>query len=452
MRYIISILVIFCSTTLGAQTAVQTFLAHPALKHATVGFELRELTTGKTIAAHNAQTACTPASVTKLITTATAMEILGSEYTFKTKLAISGNIDSVGILHGNVYIIGGGDPTLDSRYFPHNNVLPAWIAAIRSAGIVGIEGSVIAETSLYDTNPLPLMWLREDAGNYYGAGVFALSWADNTIGVTIENGKITAQSPNFGTVRNELQSGTKDSIYFYGEPFSAERSMYGTFRPGTTRTEKMDMGNPPEFLRQYFTAQLQANGISVVGNQIAKSSKRVIYTTLSPPLKEIVKQTNFVSNNNFAEHLLKHLALQTDSIATLNAALHVQRTLWTKRGVDMSGVSLYDGSGLSPKNAMPAAFVCDILVKMKNNTSFRNSLPVAGESGTVAKFLATTPLKGKVRAKSGSFRAVQCYAGYISQGGKEYAFCILVNNFTGARPVLVQQIEQLLVQELGANF
>ncbi|MDR0941583.1 MAG: D-alanyl-D-alanine carboxypeptidase/D-alanyl-D-alanine-endopeptidase [Bacteroidales bacterium] len=449
MQHIYTFFLLFCTFTLSAQTALQTFVSNDALKHATIGFELRELSTGKTIAEHNKQTACTPASLTKLITTATALEILGADYTFATQLAIDGSIDSAGVLQGNLYIIGGGDPTLGSRFFPQSsNFIPAWIEAVRKAGIRKIQGNVYAEISLYDQNPVPVLWLREDIGNYYGAGVFALSWADNTTAVTIANGKVTKAEPDIAkyVFSNTLQAGTNDSIYFSGEPWSMQRTVYGTFRPNTTRVEKADMSNPPAMLQMYVAEQFQANGLLITGKYIAENNeKTIIYTHHSPPLKEIAKQTNFRSNNNYAEHILKHLALQTDSVATFNAALHVQRHFWAKKGIDMSGVWLYDGSGLSPKNSITPAFVCDVLSQMKSNTAFRNSLPIAGESGTVAKFLATTPLKGKARVKSGSFRGVQSYAGYISHHEKEYVFCIMVNNFTGTRANVVKLIEWLVI-------
>ncbi|MDR1761217.1 MAG: D-alanyl-D-alanine carboxypeptidase/D-alanyl-D-alanine-endopeptidase [Bacteroidales bacterium] len=448
MRHIVTICFLLCSFTLAAQDALQTYLAHDAFKHATVGFELRELSTGKTISAHNPQLSCTPASVTKLITTATAIEVLGADYSFKTQLAIDGSIDSSGVLQGNLYIIGGGDPTLGSRFFPQSsNFIPAWIEAVRKAGITKIQGNILAKTSLYDLNPVPVLWLHEDIGNYYGAGVFALSWSDNTIAVTIENGDVTKEEPeviNY-VFSNNLQAGIKDSIYFSGQPFIMQRTIYGTFRPNTTRVEKVDMSNPPSILQMYVAEQFQEKGLPVQRSYFVESNeKTIIHTHHSPPLKEIIKQTSFTSNNNYAEHILKHLALQTDSVATFNGALQVQRNFWTKKGIDMSGVWLYDGSGLSPKNAITPAFVCDVLLHMKSNTNFRNSLPVAGESGTVSKFLISTPLKGKVRVKSGSFRGVQSYAGYISHNEKEYAFCIMVNNFTGARAHVVKLIEQLL--------
>jgi len=444
-------ILLFCIQALQAQN-LQTFLNDPALRHAQISFELRDLATGKTVASHNAQTACTPASVTKSITTAAALETLGADFRFETKLAADGEIDKDGALQGNLYIIGGGDPTLGSRYFSNSDFVPAWIEAIRKAGIKKINGSVLVDTKLYDQNPVPVLWLREDAGNYYAAGVFPLSVFDNSYEITLKsaaNSVEISKKPDYYSFKNFLKIGTKDSIYISGEPYSQERTIYGTIRPNQSKTVKGDISNPPMFLAQYFSEKLQENDIFVNSEKIETDGEiKIIHSHFSPSLKNIATMTNTFSINNYAEHLLKYLALQRDTIGTFNGALQYQRDFWTSKGIDMSGVFLYDGSGLSPSNAFPAAFVCDVLAYMKAK-NFEDALPTAGVNGTVSAFLANTPLKGKARVKSGSFRNVQCYAGYISQNKKDYAFCIMVNNFTGERKNVMKLIEQLLVNSLS---
>ena len=453
MRKILFYILFFCTQAAQAQEALRTFLNDPAMRHAQISFELRDLSTNNAIVEYNSQIACTPASITKVITTATALETLGADFRFQTKLAIYGTIDKDGTLQGNLYIIGGGDPTLGSRFFSNSDFVSTWIEAIHKAGIKKINGSVYANTELYDLNPVPILWLREDAGNYYAAGVFPLSAFDNSYEITV---KSTANSieifdnANYYSFRNLLKIGTKDSIYILGEPFSQKRSLYGTIRPHQTKSVKGDISNPSQFLSQYFSEILRQNGIPVSDNLIeTANNETIIHTHFSPPLKNIAAMTNFFSINNYADHLLKHLALQRETVGTFNGALQFQREFWTNRGIDMSGVFLYDGSGLSPSNALTAAFMCDVLSYMKPNEAFRLSLPVAGANGTVASFLASTPLKGKVRVKSGSFRNVQCYAGYISKNNKDYAFCIMVNNFIGERKNVVKLIEQLLVNSLS---
>jgi D-alanyl-D-alanine carboxypeptidase/D-alanyl-D-alanine-endopeptidase (penicillin-binding protein 4) len=189
-------------------------------------------------------------------------------------------------------------------------------------------------------------------------------------------------------------------------------------------------------------------GKSEVEMQKATDSRIKLYTHYSPQLSEIIRMTNVHSNNNYAEHLLKHLALQRDSVATIDRALNFVYNYWKGKGIDVSGLFLYDGSGLSPKNAICADFICDLLAYMKQKssyaTTFYASLPVAGRNGTVASFLRSTTLNGKASVKSGSFKNVQTYAGYINKDGKDYVFCIIVNNFVGDRKKTVRLIEQLL--------
>ena len=446
-------LLLFFASATQAQDAVQIFLENKALRHAQISFELRDLSTNNTIVEYFSQTACTPASVTKAITTAAALETLGADFRFQTKLTIDGTIDQDGTLQGNLCIIGGGDPTLGSRYFSNSDFVPAWMEAIRKAGIKKINGAVYVDTSFYDQNPVPVLWLREDAGNYYAAGVFPLSVFDNSyeIYVTSTASAVTISNKTDYSFRNLLKIGTKDSIYISGEPFSQERTVYGTIRPHQSKTVKGDISNPPQYLAQYFSEKLRENGIAVeTDNYPALLTETiVIHTHFSLPLKNIAAMTNTFSINNYAEHLLKYLA--RDTVRSFSGALQFERNLWASKGIDMSGVFLYDGSGLSPANAITAAFVCDVLSYMQGNDDFRQSLPVAGESGTVAGFLAATPLKRKARVKSGSFRNVQCYAGYISQNNKDYAFCIMVNNFVGERKSVVKSIEQLLVNSLSAT-
>ncbi|GHT32575.1 D-alanyl-D-alanine carboxypeptidase DacC [Bacteroidia bacterium] len=461
MKKIICILAyLHISILLIAQNnaAVTAFVNKEALRHANISFQLRDLSNNKVVAEYNAQRSCTPASVTKVITTATAIELLGGDYRFQTALATDGEIDKDGVLQGNLIIVGSGDPTLGSRYFgKSSDFIPEWIDLLQKKGIRSVRGRVIAETNLYDKNPVNTQWIREDAGNYYGAGVHQLSIFDNAFSVTFKSGNVgitpeiveTNPVVNY-TFRNFLQTSSaikKDSIYLSSEPYSEEKTVYGAMLPSKTKTEKGDISNPPAFFEGYFAQKLrELAGIEVKGEDSIPATHYSLLTThYSPPLKDIAAMTNFFSNNNYAEHLLKHLALQKDSVASFNTALQVLREFWASKGIDVSGLFMYDGSGLSPKNAVSAAFICDVLKYMQANKAFYNSLPVAGESGTVASFLASTPLKGKAHVKSGSFRNVQCYAGYISKGGKDYVFCILVNNFTGERKNVVKLIEELLV-------
>ena len=129
----------------------------------------------------------TPASVTKLITTATALEILGKDFTFKTYIEYDGELTN-GVLNGNLYIRGGGDPTLGSYKMGDPRFMLSWAKIIKNAGIKEIRGAVIADVSLYDQEGVSPKWLWEDIANYYAPAIFALSIFDNTCRVTLRSG------------------------------------------------------------------------------------------------------------------------------------------------------------------------------------------------------------------------------------------------------------------------
>jgi len=160
----------------------------------------------------------------------------------------------------------------------------------------------------------------------------------------------------------------------------------------------------------------------------------------SPSLAAIVRSTNVHSNNLFAEALRLRM--------TVADTMSVQR-FWYDRGIDTTALTMHDGSGLSPQDAVSARFLVDVLVEMDSRAdavgrAFYNSLPVAGQEGTVASFMKNTPLAGKVRVKSGSISGVQSYAGYVETDGRRYAFALIIDNFSGNRRELRTAIGEFL--------
>lgn len=431
----------------NAQTPIEVFVNAPNMRHAQIGFQLRDVATNKVVAEYQAQQSLTPASVTKIITTATALDMLGADFRFETRLEYDGD---------NLYIIGGGDPTLGSEFFAKKDFIAEWVDAVKKAGITKLDGTVIASAEIFDDEPIPLRWTWEDMGNYYAAGVYGLSIFDNTYRIHFQS-QAAGTKPKIVTTipkvdyhfdnRLAAANNEKDSAYIYGIPFSDERVIRGTIPAGRKDfAVKGDIANPPQYLVDLLKKAFIKNAISV-GTTPIKNGKQAttLHRHFSPPLAEIVKLTNFRSNNLFAEHIFKYLSLQTAKTGNNRDAVSVILNHWKKKGLDTSGVFLYDGSGLSPQNAFSADFLTRLLVLARKNDSFYASLPVAGREGTVASFLKSTPLAGNARLKSGSIDGVQTYAGYITKGGKEYAVTILVNHFTGSRAALRKQIETLII-------
>ena len=158
---------------------------------------IQEVETGTVVFAYDTIRQMSPASVLKTVTTATALELLGEDYQFPTTISYDGRIEQ-GVLRGNLYIEGSGDPTLGSRHFAadknnyrpdQNRFIPQWITAIQNAGIQQIEGRIIADESIFDTEGTSMKWMQEDLGADYGAGSYGISIFDNSYSLYIRTGK-----------------------------------------------------------------------------------------------------------------------------------------------------------------------------------------------------------------------------------------------------------------------
>lgn len=452
------------SSFLFAGNPVDDFVNNKLLENANVSLLVKDLQSGRTLYQFRAQNSVTPASTMKLVTTATALEMLGPDFCFKTKLEIDGFITRDSVLVGNLYIRGGGDPTLGSEKLGNAEFLYQWVNAVKKAGIRKINGQIIADASLYDDQGVNPFWTWEDIGNYYAAGVYGISYLDNSCRVLFRSGKvgttpdITRTIPVIPglTFDNHLLSSNIafDSCYFYGAPHSDMRSIYGEIP--ANRSEfivKVDIPNPGLLLAQDFTKTLFEHRIPVSGTatDIAPERKtcKIIYTQLSPPLSEIIKETNVKSNNHFAEQIFRYLALKNYPVATQVGAVKVIRSFWKSKGLPVDQLFQYDGCGLSPMDAVSAQFFVDLLTYMStkstNQQAFFKSLPVSGESGTLASLLRNTALQGKVHAKSGTITRVKTYAGYIDSNGKNYVFALLVNNANGSSKAVTRKIEEFLL-------
>jgi len=437
--------------------------AQSNLKGASIGFVVTDLETEKTLVSQNAETRLIPASVSKLITTATALELLGADFRFKTTLQYDGTLLN-GVLNGNLYIYGGGDPTLGSKFY-ENDFLAEWYNILKINGIKQITGAIIAITEIFDNQPLPSGYPLIDIGNWYATGTHALSVFDNIVNVYFQSGaagtkpKITRISPQVNglQIENNLISkkGVGDCAIFSGFPYENKRKVDGSIEANRTDfLVRADMPNPPSVLVDTFTNYLIANGIIVSGKGfdtlLYPTKKNLLYAHFSPPLSEIIKNVNHRSNNMFAEHIFKFLSTTNSKQANFSASVELTKKFWKEKGLNVSAFAITDGSGLSPNSKISAQFINDLLVfmykKSENSEVFFESLPIAGQSGTISKFLKNTALEGKAHLKSGSISKVQCYAGYIVLDTKTYAVTILVNNFSTSRTAVRKEIEKMLLE------
>jgi serine-type D-Ala-D-Ala carboxypeptidase/endopeptidase (penicillin-binding protein 4) len=432
------------------------FAESPKYKHASVSIAVIDCSTGGLRMSLNPHLSVTPASVLKVVTTATAWQTMAPDHRFKTVLC-AGSPPVNGIIKGNLVIKGYGDPTLGSEYFPTPvPFLDDWVQAVKKAGIHTIEGDVIADISAWYDEPLPTRWIWEDIGNYYGAGAWPLSCFDNKYTVVFHPAKVGARA-RIASVKPDIQGLTFrveargaanniDSAYIFGDPDNYAKTIRGTIP-----ANRMDFSikgaipNPPNTLAMLFRKRLMQNGITCVGKHGTSStstgSEYNIATFVSPPLQEIITVTNMKSVNHFAEHLLRTMGttLPTNSPG---ASAQKMREYWKNKGVDPAAAFFFDGSGLSPSNKVSAYYIAAVL-RFSADDSFIKTLPKAGSEGTVRNMLKNIT-KAEVRLKSGSMDAVRCYAGYIIKDGKKFAIAIMINNFTGESKAVVSDVEKYI--------
>ena len=453
------------SILLLAKNPVDDFINNPLMQNANISLLVKDLATNRTICQFRPNSSSTPASTMKLVTTAAAMELLGPKFCFQTKLEIDGTLSSNGTLNGNLYIRGGGDPTLGSEHLGDKDFMTKWVEEVKKVGIKKITGKIIADETLYDDLGVNPKWTWEDIGNYYAAGAYGISYMDNTYQLVLRSGlegstpeilRIVPEIPAM-TFENHLTSTNIafDSAYFYGAPHSYLRSIHGEIP--ANRLEyiiKGDIPNPGLLLAEHFQQRLVESGIAIQqlpSDIVTKSSdRRVILVQESPALSEIIKETNVRSNNGYAEQIFRYLALNKNPVGTTNGAVQVVRSFWKSKGLPVDQLFMYDGCGLSPVDAVSSQFLVDLLIYMQtispNKEAFFNSLPVSGKSGTLTNFLQRTALQGKVHAKSGTISGVKSYAGYIEANNKTYVFAILVNHANGTSKAVTRKMEEFLLQ------
>ena len=455
---------LFPFVALTAVNPVDVFVKNPLLENANISLLVNDLKTNETLYQHRSTNLVTPASTMKIVTTATILELFGPEFRFETRLEIDGTISKDSTLNGNLYIRGGGDPTLGSEKLGEKDFLPRWVQAIKQAGINKISGRIVADESIFEDQVLNPKWTWEDIGNYYAPGIHGISYMDNTYRMIFRSGAI-GTTPEILRVEpeidglemdNHLLSSTTDhdKAYFYGAPYSLDRSVYGEIPANKAEfTVKGDIPNPALLLARHLHKKLSENGVKINDFALVRpipANSKLIYKYYSPALKDIITETNVKSNNHFAEYLFKYISTKTKPVGSTNESISAIRMHWKTLGLPMEQLYQYDGCGLSPADAVSAKFFVDLLTYMKTKSQygadFYNSLPVSGSRGTLSSMFIHTALEGKVHAKSGTIENVKCYAGYIELKDRTLVFAIMVNHSNGSTHEVVKAMEKFLLE------
>ena len=472
-------------TSGSIQAQVDAITDDPAFSQAVIGICARTLD-GKEIAGINKDMMMLPASNMKLISTGAALHTLGPDWRFETNIGYDGTIED-GVLHGNLYIIGGGDPTLgskDSIAVAIDRTFAQWEALIRAEGIRRIEGHIVGDGRWFEGMAEEPTWLMNDAGTYYGTGTTGLMFYENMMSFSVSAGPKIGDSVNIKPYYPETPwmefryncttgaEGTGDLLYMYGSDLAPVAEIRGTF--GVDRAAKrLDCSNkfPELTCAYYFYSYLKKKGIMClegpadmkaepVADPAALEDINIIGTTYSPTLDRVVFETNHASNNVYAETLLRTLGKELLDNASYESSYVALADVLKNLGVDPSaGAQIQDGSGLSRQNYVSADFFCRFLTAMADSPAYETylrSLPSPGSNGTLQNNMQgqSTSLKNRIKVKSGSMNGVRCYSGYIlpsTAEGQTIVFSIMTNNCTSPTWKVRPLLDKIMAAIAAAN-
>ncbi|MFM7365509.1 MAG: D-alanyl-D-alanine carboxypeptidase/D-alanyl-D-alanine-endopeptidase [Cuspidothrix sp.] len=416
------------------------------------GILVKTLLSDKILYNQDAQKYFIPASNIKLFTTAAALQQLGADFRIRTSVYDDGN--------GVFRVVGRGDPSFT------NAQLTILAKQLYQQGIRQIN-HLIADDSYFQGSVVNYSWEWEDIQADYGAPVNSLilnenrsiltlspqsmgqplqiKWADPTEAYRwrIENNTTTTEVNESAFI--EINRDLKGQILeIKGQmPISSqpEMSAVAVFDPGI------------HFLRK-FRQYLGREGINVEENLNTNiiNNAREIAAVESPPLSELLIETNLNSNNLYAEALLRSLGIKKPREKNQNTAdigLQIVRETLTELGIETDGYIIVDGSGLSRKNlTTPAALVqvLEVMAKSSQAEIFRASLPVAGIKGSLKNRFLKTAAEGIVQGKTGSMTGISALSGYVNAPNYEpLVFSIMVNQSTQPGKVMRTAIDEIVV-------
>ncbi len=449
--------------------------AFSAQGRSTVGFDLIDLGTGKHLYSHHPEALMIPASTLKLITTGAALEILGPQYRFKTCILVRKSAHQDTLL---MNISGNGDPTLGSGRFGEQSqadkVLDTILRSIRRSAGSGKYSyyRVITDMNAQANTATPGSWLYADIGNYYAAMPGRINFEENQyrIGFELYGKKSEIEvvpdslHPEAG-IDNQLRIGTVssgDQCYVYSSPdYASKIILRGSipvlhshkfsvkarlFRPDLYlcyRTEQA-LGNPPASYQHWLEKRLKSD------NDLIASETTGTYDTAlvlySPPLKEIVSETNIHSINLYAEALLRAMQDRLNH----NGSGSGLKGYFEHKGLAFSSANIEDACGLSRLDALSASQFTELLryfVRTGTDRLLESGLAISGQRGDLAQYADIPAVNGRISAKSGYMSGVRSLAAYVkTTSGKRLAFCLIINQDQNSNyPQLIRRLFTALV-------
>ncbi|MBP3194832.1 MAG: D-alanyl-D-alanine carboxypeptidase/D-alanyl-D-alanine-endopeptidase [Cardiobacteriaceae bacterium] len=423
---------------------------------------IQEVSRDKPLASLNAGKLRSPASVTKIFTTAAGLIAMGDDYRYPTRFFVDAMPDKDGVVNGNLYIQGGGDPFLVEER------LRDFIKELRGKGVRHIAGNIIIDNSLYK-----LELDEKDTFDFDGNQYSAYNAVPSPIMVNFRTIKIIftpagkkgvniSLSPQINNwqIDNQMTVNSgKCSDNFNPTPeLSRDDKGFAVLRltgKYSTNCGKSDisvvMGEAIEQMYYLFRDLWYAEGGSFDGRGeigVVPNSAALIYTGQSLPMSELVQKMNTMSNNVMTRQLMLTLgAYLYDVPGNLEKGRKGVLETLTAFGVATDGAIIDNGSGLSRKTRISAQGFSSLLINMYRSEKLRepfwNSLAVVGETGTLKKRFKGTPMQGKIRGKTGTIDKVRGFAGYVQAASGRVFVVVMIGNDNAALPSRYMQDDVL---------
>lgn len=437
---------------------------------ASIGIHVVEIASGRTVFASDPGRLLLPASNLKIVTSAAALARLSGEFRFTTRVVQTAS--------GDVVLLGSGDPTFSGRTFPYQKnarnqppliVIDDLADQIAARGVTRIAGDIVGDDRLYLWDPYPPSWTIDDTTTDYGAPVSALSLNDNSIAITVVPGAnpgdpvllIATPSLELLTIVNRAVTGPRGSapsLRFERIPNSDEWQVSGSLPAGRgTTAHVIPVHDPALFAATALYEALIRRGISIQGRpraahrlsgeEFTPPPGRELAARTSPSLQQILQVMNKLSDNLYAELVLRAVARQMRGEGSLAAGIAEVSNYLVSIGADKSDFRIEDGSGLSRNALVTPRLLTRVLTHMaasRDSDTWISLLPVGGEDGTLEKRLCCVSGNQGVRAKTGTLARAQSLSGYADSATfGRLAFSILANDFAAQSGDVREWIDKL---------
>ena len=478
--------------------AIEQILSDPDIARGFWGIDVVSLDTGKQLFAINENKLFTPASNTKLFTTAAVLALIGPDYRFKTSIESLGTIDKYGRLNSDLVVVGRGDPNLSGRMLPYNlhterrappiQVLIDLADQLVAKGLKYVDGDVVADDSYYVFERYGEGWSQDDLVWEWGAPVSALTVNDNVLFVNIMPADRPGERaflnitpyPEYYRIDNRVMTTPQGTgprkIYINREPGSNQITFWGNMpQDDAGAGESLAIEDPADFTAKLFRSLLEQRGVTIYGRPRTRHTELASMQTFSvttiasgggdiagrsvpaplvlashdsQPVSDDLRVINKVSQNLHAELMLRLLGKEKGTSGSIEGGLEVLRGFLTSADIKPDQFVFYDGSGLSRENLVSPAAVVLLLQYAYGQPwgkLFEDTLPVSGVDGSLSDRLRTPPFKGSVRAKTGSLGHVNALSGYATTtNGQIVAFSILCNNHNLPSKKAIDTIDRIV--------